>query len=117
GGRLPPAVPPGGPARAYRGRPRRRGRREALRRPDADAQAHHPKPGGGALATDGTFELFAAEVASRAGAARDPQLGDAARAATTAVRRAGEWLAGSLGDPAEVEAGARRFALTLGRAL
>ena len=70
-----------------------------------------------ALATDGTFELFAAEVASRAGAARDPQLGDSARAATTAVRRAGEWLAGSLGDPAEVEAGARRFALTLGRAL
>jgi acyl-CoA dehydrogenase len=70
-----------------------------------------------ALAAEGTFELFAAEVASRAGSARDPSLVDTARAATGAVRRAGEWLMGALADPAEVEAGARRFALTLGRAL
>ena len=69
-----------------------------------------------ALATEGAFELLAAEVASRAGAAREPSLVEAGRAATAAVGRAGEWLAGALGDPAEVEAGARRFALTLGRA-
>ena len=70
-----------------------------------------------ALAAEGTFELFAAEVAGKAGSARDPSLVDSARAATGAVRRAGEWLMGALSDPAEVEAGARRFALTLGRAL
>ena len=70
-----------------------------------------------ALAAEGTFELFAGEVARGAGSARDPSLVDTARAATGAVRRAGEWLAGALGDPAVVEAGARRFALTLGRAL
>ncbi len=69
-----------------------------------------------ALAAEGTLELFAAEVADRAGAARDSGLVDLGRVATGAVRRAGEWLAGALGDPAEVEAGARRFALTLGRA-
>ena len=70
-----------------------------------------------ALAAEGTFELFAAEIARGAGSAREPSLVDAGRAATGAVRHAGEWLAGALGDPAEVEAGARRFALTLGRAL
>jgi acyl-CoA dehydrogenase len=70
-----------------------------------------------ALAAEGAFETLAAEVAAHAGAARDPSLADLGRTATAAVRRAGEWLAGSLGDPAEVEAGARRFALTLGRAL
>jgi len=69
-----------------------------------------------ALAAEGAFELFGAEVAGRAGAARDPALVDLGRLATGAVRRAGEWLAGALGDPADVEAGARRFALTLGRA-
>src|SRR6188508_383494 len=70
-----------------------------------------------ALAAEGAFELFAGEVAGRAGQARDPALTETARAATVAVRRAGDWLAGALADPAEVEAGARRFALTLGRAL
>ena len=70
-----------------------------------------------ALAGEGAFELLAGEVASRAGAARDPGLVEVARAATASVGRAGEWIARALGDPAEVEAGARRFALTLGRAL
>jgi acyl-CoA dehydrogenase len=70
-----------------------------------------------ALATDGTFELIAAEVARGAGAAREPALVACGQAANAAVRRAGEWAARALADNAEVEAGARRFALTLGRAL
>ena len=69
-----------------------------------------------ALAAEGAYDLFAAEVASRAGAAREPALAELGRTAVSAVRKAGEWLAGALADPSEVEAGARRFALTLGRA-
>src|SRR5262249_41773643 len=67
--------------------------------------------GGGAL---GASER---EVATRARRA-NPELADAARAATDAVAHAKAWLARAMesGLPA-VEAGARRFALTLGRAL
>ena len=50
--------------------------------------------------------------------AREPQLADAARVARTSLDHATSWLAHarSLGQPA-LEAGARRFALTLGRTM
>ncbi|MEM9067659.1 MAG: acyl-CoA dehydrogenase family protein [Myxococcota bacterium] len=46
----------------------------------------------------------------------DPALKSAGEVAETALRHAGEWLATTQNDRAAVEAGARRFALTLGRA-
>ncbi|HWM86774.1 MAG TPA: acyl-CoA dehydrogenase family protein [Kofleriaceae bacterium] len=70
-----------------------------------------------ALAGDGAFEALAGEVRRAAGEARDPRLAGCGQAAIAAVDRAGEWLGGNLGDGAEVEAGARRFAMTLGRSL
>ncbi|HLU68039.1 MAG TPA: acyl-CoA dehydrogenase family protein [Kofleriaceae bacterium] len=70
-----------------------------------------------ALATEGTFEAVHGEVTRLAGQAREGSLAACGRAAVAALTRAGEWLGRSLGDPAEVEAGARRFALTLGRSL
>ena len=58
------------------------------------------------------------EAARCAAEVRDPTLLAVADAAARAVERAGEWLEDAVrGGRAEVEAGARRFALTLGRAL
>ncbi len=49
--------------------------------------------------------------------ATDPMLDDLARRAAEAVDHATQWITEATGSsPAEVEAGARRFALTLGRA-
>ena len=61
---------------------------------------------------------FAADVAAHAGLARHPRLSAPARAACNAIERAEAWWrsAPELG-PAAVEAGARRFALTLGRSM
>ena len=68
-----------------------------------------------ALGDAGTAPLAAEVERAVAGA---PGLDAPAAAATAAVRRAGAWLAGAAGaGRQEVEAGARRFALTLGRAL
>ena len=47
----------------------------------------------------------------------DPALRPCAEAAHDACERAGGWLAQHLKEPAALEAGARRFALTLGRSL
>ncbi|HTE49604.1 MAG TPA: acyl-CoA dehydrogenase family protein [Kofleriaceae bacterium] len=70
-----------------------------------------------ALAADGTFEAVVGEVRRACGAVRDERLAGCARDAAGAVDRAGAWLGRSLGDGAEVEAGARRFAMTLGRSI
>jgi alkylation response protein AidB-like acyl-CoA dehydrogenase len=70
-----------------------------------------------ALAGEGAFDAFAAEVRRASSAVRDPGLAACAAEATGAVARAAEWLGRRLGDGAEVEAGARRFAMTLGRSL
>jgi hypothetical protein len=49
--------------------------------------------------------------------ATDPMLDDLVRRAAEAVDHATQWVTEAMGEsPAEVEAGARRFALTLGRA-
>ncbi len=58
------------------------------------------------------------EVARCAEEATEPSLVAAGQQALSAVDRAGGWLAEAFGrGPAEVEGGARRFALTLGRGL
>lgn len=68
----------------------------------------------------GAFGALAAEVNRCAAAARDALLVDLGNRAVRTIERAGDWLertsAGGDG-PAEVEAGARRFAMTLGRAV
>ncbi len=70
-----------------------------------------------ALSGDGAFEALSLEVRRATGAVRDDRLVGCARAAAAAIDGAAEWLGRSLGDGAEVEAGARRFAMTLGRSL
>ncbi len=71
-----------------------------------------------ALARGGGLEELRAEVGACRKATKDASLGEAVDAAGRAVDHAAGWLAEAmkLGEPA-VEAGARRFALTLGRSL
>ncbi len=72
----------------------------------------------GTLESVGTLQPVRAEVARLAAQVRDPNLVPVAEAAVRAVDHAAAWLAdASRVGRAEVEAGARRFALTLGRAL
>ena len=69
-------------------------------------------------ARDGGFDACAREVAALASATRDADLVASARAAVAAVDHARAWLSRTgTGDPAALEAGARRFTLTLARAL
>ena len=59
-----------------------------------------------------------AEVATMVQGARQTTLVQLGQRALAAIQRAGGWLIETMGhDPLEVEAGARRFALTLGRSL
>lgn len=65
----------------------------------------------------GGLALLTSEVAAIDDSSADVDLRRAAGIAHQALAHAGEWLERSVkGDPAELEAGARRFALTLGRA-
>ncbi len=72
-----------------------------------------------ALSRDRTaFEALVAEVATISQTVRHASLVALGRQALSAIQRAGGWLIETMGrDPLEVEAGARRFALTLGRSL
>src|SRR5215204_6387849 len=71
-----------------------------------------------ALKDEGAFASLRAEVESRVSAARDERLARAASAAREAVAHAEVWLAANAGKgTAALEAGARRFSMTLGRAL
>lgn len=71
-----------------------------------------------ALAKERAFDLLAEEVTRRTAAApdeRSKRVGEMARSAAT---HAGAWLsAASAGGPAALEAGARRFAMTMGLSL
>ena len=69
-----------------------------------------------ALGEDGVAEAFAAEVEDHLATARDPSLGPTAAAVRAALEHAHAFLAGGTRPDAR-EAGARRLALTLGRAL
>jgi alkylation response protein AidB-like acyl-CoA dehydrogenase len=70
-----------------------------------------------ALGTDGALEAFSAEIESRCAPEGEGPLAREAEAARAARDRALAWLAAARDDGARLEAGARRFALTLGRAL
>lgn len=71
-----------------------------------------------AMQDGGGLDPVVAEIARCTAAVRDPSLAAPARAAIRAAERAAGWLreARRAGE-AEVQAGARRFAMTLGRAL
>jgi alkylation response protein AidB-like acyl-CoA dehydrogenase len=70
-----------------------------------------------ALGKGGAIEAIAAEVKSRLAQARDAGLAAPVAAARDALDHALAWVTGAMSDPTRLEAGARRFALTLGRAL
>lgn len=70
-----------------------------------------------ACGSEGAFEAVAEEVALLSERAREASLAAAATTAREAVARAGRWLDRTRANPALLEAGARRFALTLGRSL
>jgi acyl-CoA dehydrogenase len=69
-----------------------------------------------ALKQDGVWEAFVAETRARLGATTDTRLQQAVERSQVAVQHAGQWLQATLEDRPSLEAGARRFAMTLGRA-
>jgi alkylation response protein AidB-like acyl-CoA dehydrogenase len=69
-----------------------------------------------ALKEDGVWDAFVGEIRGRLETSTDPRLGAASERTEAAVRHAGQWLRESGKDRPLLEAGARRFALTLGRA-
>jgi hypothetical protein len=68
-----------------------------------------------ALKQEGVWEAFADEIRARLGAAKDARLGAAVERGQGAIQHAGRWMQASLERRPELEAGARRFAMTLGR--
>lgn len=69
-----------------------------------------------AIAKDGSLDELVAEVRALVATARDARLAAVGQQAVDALAHAQMWLAETYGaDPLSVEAGARRFALTLGR--
>jgi len=70
-----------------------------------------------ALGKGGAIEAVAAEIEKCCASATDAGLAAPVRAAKAALAHATAWVAGAMTDAPRLEAGARRFALTLGRAL
>ncbi|HWU90814.1 MAG TPA: acyl-CoA dehydrogenase family protein, partial [Kofleriaceae bacterium] len=70
-----------------------------------------------ALGKGGAIEALGAELERAVGGVRDASLARPVEAARGALRRAAAWFAEALPQPDRLEAGARRFALTLGRSL
>jgi hypothetical protein len=70
-----------------------------------------------AFRTSRALDAFVDLVASRCAAVRDPALRALGDLAAAAARHAERWLYEALDDGPHYEAGARRFALTLGRSL
>src|SRR5262249_33691453 len=68
-----------------------------------------------AIGKDGTLEALEEEIRLSLSRAGDPSLGGAVRRARRAMERARGWIERAMAAPALLEAGARRFALTLGR--
>jgi acyl-CoA dehydrogenase len=69
------------------------------------------------LAAEGAFAALTGEIGRHLAAATAPSLAGCVQAARAALSHAQEWLSANLRSPAALEAGARRFALTLGRTL
>jgi alkylation response protein AidB-like acyl-CoA dehydrogenase len=70
-----------------------------------------------ALGKGGTLEALHAELERSLAAARDPGLAAASEAARAALRHAIGWVREAMPEPARLEAGARRFAMTVGRSI
>lgn len=70
-----------------------------------------------ALAKEGTLEAFFEDVEARLAKAKDAGLKPSVTAAHDALEHARAWVAGAMANPMGLEAGARRFALTLGRTM
>ena len=68
-----------------------------------------------ALKQEGVWEAFIDETHARFEAARDPRLEAAVHCGRAATQHASRWLSATLGERELLEAGARRFAMTLGR--
>jgi alkylation response protein AidB-like acyl-CoA dehydrogenase len=69
-----------------------------------------------ALKQDGVWDAYVGEVQARLEATTDPRLQAAVEQCQAAVQHAGRWLEATLSERDLLEAGARRFAMTLGRA-
>lgn len=70
-----------------------------------------------ALGKGGTLEALGAELEARCAAATDASLAKPVEVARAAFRHATAWISEAMAQPDRLEAGARRFALTLGRSL
>jgi acyl-CoA dehydrogenase len=70
-----------------------------------------------ALGKGGAVDAIAAEVRAHLAQAKDASLAVPVAATRDALDHAIAWASGALAEPARLEAGARRFALTLGRSL
>jgi alkylation response protein AidB-like acyl-CoA dehydrogenase len=70
-----------------------------------------------ALGKGGALEAIAAEVEGACASATDPGLAAPTQAARAALRHASAWVAEAMTNASRLEAGARRFAMTLGRSL
>jgi hypothetical protein len=69
-----------------------------------------------ALKHAGVWEAFTDEIRARLGAATDSRLHAVVERSQSAVQHAGQWLQETLEERTLLEAGARHFAVTLGRA-
>lgn len=69
------------------------------------------------LRQEGVWEAYLDEVSTRLSVARDKRLGPAIKTARAAIEHASQWLANTRDERPILEAGARRFAITLGRGL
>ncbi len=70
-----------------------------------------------AMAKEPTFAALGEEISARLARATAPELRFAVETARKAQEHAAAWVAQALEQPAQLEANARRFALTLGRTL
>jgi acyl-CoA dehydrogenase len=70
-----------------------------------------------ALAKEGTLDVFHADVETRLSTAKDTGLKPCVKAAQDALEHVRGWVTGALANPMGLEAGARRFAMTLGRTM
>ena len=70
-----------------------------------------------ALGKGGVFEALHAEIESCLGSVRDASLARPVELVRSAVKHAAAWVGEAMAQPDRLEAGARRFALTLGRTL
>ncbi|MEO8706454.1 MAG: acyl-CoA dehydrogenase family protein [Kofleriaceae bacterium] len=70
-----------------------------------------------ALGKGGTLEALGSEIDRNLAAATDASLAKPVEAVRSAIRHATMWVTEAMAQPDRLEAGARRFALTLGRSL